>query len=105
VLFRSGISNLIEIAAVARGVAPEAIEAEFESSGYGDFKAAVAEAVIAWLAPVRERYHELRDDEDALEEVLEAGAAKARAIAADTLADVRRAMGVGPARRSVGRSA
>jgi tryptophanyl-tRNA synthetase len=102
---KPGISNLIEIAAAARGVTPEAIEAEFDGSGYGDFKTAVAESVVEWLAPVRERYHDLRDDEGALEEILEAGAAKARAIAADTLADVRQAMGVGPAQRSVGRSA
>ena len=48
---------------------------------------------------MRERYAELRGDEDALEDVLEAGAEKARAIASGTLADVREAMGVGPARR------
>ena len=57
---KPGISNLIEILAVVRGVAPEEIEREFEGSGYGDFKAAVAEAVVEWLAPVRERYDELR---------------------------------------------
>ena len=46
---KPGISNLIEIMAAARGIAPEEIEREFEGSGYGDFKAAVAEAVIEWL--------------------------------------------------------
>jgi tryptophanyl-tRNA synthetase len=94
---KPGISNLIEIMAVARGVSPEAVEREFEGSGYGDFKAAVAEAVIDWLTPVRERYHEIRGDEAALEATLADGAAKARAIAGATLADVREAMGVGPA--------
>jgi len=87
---------------VARGIAPEEIEREFEGSGYGDFKTAVADAMIGWLAPVRERYHELRGDEAELEGILEAGADKARTIARGTLADVRDAMGVGPARRSVG---
>jgi tryptophanyl-tRNA synthetase len=48
---------------------------------------------------VRERYAELRADEDRLEDLLAAGADKARAIAAGTVADVRAAMGVGPARR------
>jgi tryptophanyl-tRNA synthetase len=48
---------------------------------------------------VRERYVDLRADEDVLEDMLEAGAEKARAIAAATVADVRAAMGVGPARR------
>jgi tryptophanyl-tRNA synthetase len=95
---KPGISNLIEILAVARGTTPEAIEGEFEGSGYGDFKVAVAESVIEWLAPVRERYHALRGDEAGLERALEAGADKARAIAGATLADVRTAMGVGPVR-------
>jgi tryptophanyl-tRNA synthetase len=99
---KPGITNLIEIMSVARGVAPEQIEREFEGSGYGDFKAAVADAVVDWLAPVQARYDDLRNDEAALEEILEAGADKARAIASETLADVRDAMGVGPARRSVG---
>jgi tryptophanyl-tRNA synthetase len=91
--------------AVARGIAPEQVEREFEGSGYGDFKNAVAETVFEWVAPVRERYHELRADEDELEGLLEAGADKARAIARGTLADVRDAMGVSPTRRSVGPAA
>jgi tryptophanyl-tRNA synthetase len=99
---KPGISNLIEIMAVARDVAPEQIEREFEGSGYGDFKGAVAEAVIEWLTPVRERYDELRADADELEGILEAGADKARAIARGTLAEVREVMGVGPVKRSVG---
>jgi tryptophanyl-tRNA synthetase len=102
---KPGISNLIEIMAVARGIAPEAIEREFEGSGYGDFKTAVAEAVVDWLAPVRERYFELREDEAELERTMAAGAEKARAIASVTVADVRDAMGVGPTRRSVGSGA
>jgi tryptophanyl-tRNA synthetase len=97
---KPGISNLIEILAVARGVTPEAIEAEFDGSGYGDFKAAVAEAVIEWLAPVRERYEALRADEGELERILEGGAGKAREIAVGTLSDVRSAMGVGAAARA-----
>jgi tryptophanyl-tRNA synthetase len=98
---KPGISNLIEIMAVARGTGPEAVEREFDGSGYGDFKTAVADAVVDWLAPVRERYEELRGDPAELERILAAGADKARAIASGTLADVREAMGVGPPRRSV----
>ena len=52
--------------------------------------------MVELLAPVRERYAELRPDEAALEAVLAAGAEKARAIAAPTLADVRERMGFGP---------
>jgi tryptophanyl-tRNA synthetase len=90
---KAGITNLIDILAVVRGVAPGVIEAEFEGSQYGPFKTAVAEAVIDYLTPVRERYAQLRDDEDELERVLGIGADKARAIASGTLADVRSAMG------------
>jgi tryptophanyl-tRNA synthetase len=91
---KEGIENLIEILSVVGGAAPEQIEADFAGKGYGDFKGAVAEAVVEYLAPVRERYAELRADEAELERLLTAGAEKARAIASDTLADVRRAMGV-----------
>jgi tryptophanyl-tRNA synthetase len=94
---KEGIANLIEILAVARGTTEDEIEREFEGSGYGDFKATVAEAVVDFLAPVRERYEELRPDEAALETALGAGAEKARAIASETLAEVRSAIGVGPA--------
>ncbi len=94
---KPGIANLIDVYAVARGVEREAVEREFDGAGYGDFKQAVAEAVVEFLAPVRERYAELRGDEAALEAALAAGAEKARAIAAPTLAEVRERMGFGPA--------
>jgi tryptophanyl-tRNA synthetase len=93
---KEGIANLIEIMAVARGTGVGEIEREFEGSGYGDFKAAVAEAVVDLLAPVRERYEQLRPDEAALERSLSEGAEKARAIASETLAEVRSVIGVGP---------
>jgi tryptophanyl-tRNA synthetase len=95
---KEGISNLIDILSVIRDVAPEDIEREFEGSGYGDFKGAVADAVVDYLAPVRERYAELRPDEAALESILGAGAEKARAISSVIVADVRDAMGIGPPR-------
>ncbi|HKH13918.1 MAG TPA: tryptophan--tRNA ligase [Solirubrobacterales bacterium] len=96
---KAGITNLIDILSVIREVDPERIESDFEGSGYGDFKGAVAEAVVSYLTPVRERYAELRRDEGAIEATLAAGAEKACAIASDTLADVREAMGIGPPRR------
>jgi tryptophanyl-tRNA synthetase len=94
---KEGVANLIEILAVARGTGEEEIEREFARSGYGDFKAAVAEAVVDLLAPVRERYEELRPDQPALETTLAGGAEKAREIASRTLAEVRSVMGIGPA--------
>jgi tryptophanyl-tRNA synthetase len=95
---KPGISNLIDVYAVATGSDPAAVEAEFADAGYGDFKKAVAEAAVELLAPVRERYAELRPDEGAVEATLAAGSEKAREIAAGTLADVREAMGIGPQR-------
>jgi tryptophanyl-tRNA synthetase len=95
---KAGIANLIEILAAVRESTPEAIEREFDGAGYGAFKQAVADAVVDYLAPVRERYEALRSDEAELERILRDGAGKAREIASGTLADVRRAMGVGPVR-------
>jgi tryptophanyl-tRNA synthetase len=96
---KPGITNLIDILAAVQGSSPEEVEASFNGAGYGVFKQAVADAVVEYLAPVRERYQELRADEGELERILEAGAEKARAIASDTMVDVRQAMGVGPVRR------
>jgi tryptophanyl-tRNA synthetase len=95
---KPGVTNLIDVLAVARGVDSEQIESEFADAGYGDFKQAVAAGVVELLTPVRERYAELRPDEAALEAALAAGAEKARAIAAPTLADVRERMGIGAPR-------
>jgi len=92
---KPGISNLIDIHAVTRGITPGDVEREFEGQQYGAFKAATAEAVADYLRPVREHYAELRPDESMLEKSLQAGAERARAIASETLRDVRAAMGVG----------
>jgi tryptophanyl-tRNA synthetase len=93
---KAGITNLLEILAVIRECPIDQLEQEFEGTGYGDFKRAVGEAVVDYLAPVRERYNALRADELALEDTLRLGAEKARAIAAETMREVRAAMGVGP---------
>ncbi|MFM8520211.1 MAG: tryptophan--tRNA ligase [Solirubrobacterales bacterium] len=94
---KAGITNLIGIMAVATGRGEEEVEAEFADSGYGDFKKAVGEAVADYLAPVREAYPAIREDEEGLERVLAGGADRAREMASVTLADARRAMGLGPA--------
>ena len=93
---KHGISNLIEVTAVLRGVEPEAVEAEFAGQGYGDFKQAVAETVVGALSPVRERYRELQQDPAGLEAILSEGAGKARTLAEQTMAEVRERMAVGP---------
>ena len=93
---KPGISNLIEVMSVLRGVGPEDVEREFADAQYGDFKKAVADTVVEALAPIRDRYQELQADRAGLEDVLRAGAERARSIASGTLADVRERMGVGP---------
>ncbi|MEA2159043.1 MAG: tryptophanyl-tRNA synthetase, partial [Solirubrobacteraceae bacterium] len=95
---KAGVGNLIEILASVRGVGPDQVEQEFAGSGYGAFKQAVADAVVGYLTPVRERYNAIRADEAGLERTLAAGADKARALASETLVEVRRATGVGPVR-------
>jgi tryptophanyl-tRNA synthetase len=82
---KPGISNLIEILSVATGESREAIEARYGDQGYGQFKKDVAEAVVALLAPIRERYEQLLADRAELERLLAKGAAKARAASAPTL--------------------
>jgi tryptophanyl-tRNA synthetase len=93
---KPGITNLIDILSVIRGVEPTQIESEFDGSGYGQFKQAVADAVVDYLAPVRERYQELRPDEQQLHAILHAGAEKAHVIAHEIVALARDRMGVGP---------
>ena len=93
---KQGITNLIDIYAVARGVGPEEVEREFAGQGYGAFKEAVGEATATLLAPVRERYRELRADEAGLERSLAQGADRAREIAGPVMAEAHSAMGLGP---------
>jgi tryptophanyl-tRNA synthetase len=95
---KAGISNLIEMLAVTRQVDPEQVEHEFDGQGYGAFKEAVGEALVELLAPVGERYRELRADEEGLERTLAVGAERAREIASGTMAEVRPLMGIGAAR-------
>jgi tryptophanyl-tRNA synthetase len=90
---KPGVSNLVDILAVAAGRAPETVEAEFDGAGYGAFKDAVAEAVVSLLAPIQERYREIRDDPAEIQRLLAVGAGKAREAAAPTLAGMYDRMG------------
>ena len=90
---KPGITNLVEIMSVATGESPEEVERRFEDVGYGAFKEAVGEAVVELLAPIQERFAELRGDEAALLRLLAVGAEKARAASAPTLAAMYERMG------------
>jgi tryptophanyl-tRNA synthetase len=90
---KPGITNLIDVMSVASGRSPEDIEREFEGQGYGTFKAAVAEAVIACLDPIRRRYDGLRADPAELERLLSEGARKAIQASEPTLRAMYEHMG------------
>ncbi|MCY7303837.1 MAG: tryptophan--tRNA ligase [Thermoleophilia bacterium] len=90
---KPGVSNLIDIMSVATGSTPAQIEAEYSDAGYGTFKVAVGEAVVALLEPIRERYMELRADEGELLRLLALGADKARARSTPTLERMYETMG------------
>lgn len=81
---RDGINNLIGIYSSVTGKTEQQIEIEFEGKGYGDFKTAVAEAVIEELRPIRERYEQIINDKKYLEEVYKMGAERAGRIAYST---------------------
>jgi tryptophanyl-tRNA synthetase len=94
---KRGISNLIEIMAVARGIAPDDVEREYASDpGYARFKEDVGAVVTEYLRPIRERFDAIRPDESRLESILREGASKARAIAAKTVGTAADRMGLGP---------
>ena len=91
---KPGISNLLTIHSALSGKSIEAIENEFAGKGYGDFKTAVAEVVIAELEPIRERTKQLMDDPAELVSLLSTGANKANEVASNTLKEVYAALGL-----------
>jgi len=91
---KPGISNLLTILALSTDRPVEELEASYEGKGYGEFKADVAAAVVELFTPVRERYAALVDDRSYLDTVLLDGAARAREVAADTMAAVRQRIGL-----------
>ena len=90
---KPGVSNLIDILSVASGRPPGEIEAHYSDSGYGEFKQDVGDAVVELLAPVQERYAELRAGEPELLRLMKLGADKAREASAPTLDAMMRRMG------------
>ena len=94
---KPGVSNLLEIMSAVTDRPVATLEADFAGVGYGDFKGAVADAVIDALAPIRERYLELQQDETELRRILADGAERARVVASKTLARAYDAVGFLPA--------
>lgn len=88
-----GISNLMTIISSLTGKSFDEIEKEFEGKGYGDFKRAVADAVVGVLEPLQNRKKEIIES-GLVDKVLEKGAKRANEIASNVLARVQKAVGL-----------
>lgn len=93
---KAAVANLLVIFSLASGETIPEIVSRYSGKGYGAFKKDLAEAIVAHLEPIQERYRVLRESRS-LERVLAAGAEKARAVAAQTMKQVRERMGLGGA--------
>ncbi|TDC51987.1 tryptophan--tRNA ligase [Jiangella ureilytica] len=91
---RPGVSSLVEIAALCLGVAPADLAAQLGSGGSAALKALVTEAVNEELRPVRTRRAEFAAEPELVSALLADGAARASALAADTLAEVQDVLGM-----------
>ncbi len=95
---KPGVSNLMSIMSALSGKGMDEISAEFDGLGYGKFKDAVADCVVAALEPIQKRYDEISADKTYLQEVLSDGAQRAEAIAHKTMLKVRKKIGYAPYR-------
>ena len=90
---KPGISNLLEIYSLSTGTPINDLVEQYKDSNYGTFKQDVAEAVVALLEPIQERYHELVNSPE-LDTILDEGRAKAETVANKNLAKIEKAMGL-----------
>ena len=91
---REEARNLVTIYAVLAGSTVEQVLGEFAGKGFGQFKPAMADLAVAQLGPIRRRLTALLEDRTAVAQLLEAGAARARTLAAPTLLAAQRATGL-----------
>lgn len=93
---KPGVSNLLTIYSALTSKTIDQAQNDFAGKGYRDFKSGVAQVVVEYLNPVRERAEELLKDEAYLKKLLKIGAEKADAVASKTLKDVYEALGLIP---------
>ena len=93
---KPGVSNLMSSMSALTGMSMDAISAEYDGKGYGRFKDAVADSVIAALEPIQQRYDEISADKAYLQEVLQSGAERASRLAHKTMLKVRKKIGYAP---------
>lgn len=96
---KAGVSNLLTLLSGATGRAIDDLVPEYEGKMYGHLKGDVADAVVAFLEPLQEKYHTLRDDRAQLDSILRLGAEKANVRAEETLQKVYEAVGFVPLAR------
>jgi tryptophanyl-tRNA synthetase len=92
---KPGISNLLTIYSSISGEEVGALEDRYAGRGYGDFKSDLADLVVEFVTPFRDRALELLEDHDELDRILHDGAARAHAVAQRTLVDVYENVGFG----------
>ncbi|MFE0697440.1 MULTISPECIES: tryptophan--tRNA ligase [unclassified Streptomyces] len=95
---KPGVSNLLSILSTLSGSPVEELERGYEGKGYGALKTDLAEAMVEFVTPFRSRTQEYLDDPETLDSILAKGAEKARAVAAETLAQTYDRMGFLPAK-------
>ncbi|RSK26471.1 tryptophan--tRNA ligase [Bacillus sp. HMF5848] len=95
---KPGVANLLTIYSLFTGRSIQELEQAYEGKGYGEFKAGVAEAIIATLGPIQEKYNALMESEE-LDQILDNGAEQANRVARKTLQKVERAVGLGRKKR------
>ena len=93
-----GVSNLLTIYSIMKGISIEDAEKHFDGCGYGELKTQTAESVIEKLTPVRKKLKELLSDKDYLDNLMKKGAEKASEIARKTLRKVYKKVGLVPAK-------
>jgi tryptophanyl-tRNA synthetase len=93
---KPGVSNLLHILAAITEVPTASLEVQYRGQGYGQLKKDVADAVVALVEPIQARFSDIRSSAKTLDELLGAGAARARATARRTLAEVHSALGFIP---------
>ncbi|ADI07842.1 MULTISPECIES: tryptophan--tRNA ligase [Streptomyces] len=95
---KPGVSNLLTIYSTLTGTTIADLERKYEGKGYGALKTELAEVLVEWVTPFRERTQEYLADPETLDGILARGAEKARAVASDTLARAYDKVGFLPAK-------
>jgi len=91
---RPGVYNLITIMSAVTDLTPKQIETKYKDKGYADFKSDLAEAMVEFITPIRERHSELMEDPEMLKSLLDDGAERAKKIAAKKMNEVKERVGI-----------